>query len=136
MKFFTIGYGNRLPKVFFGMIQENDIATVIDVREKPSGWSPFYRFTKKPDSGIVGKLAEASIDYVWIKELGNPFRNDESWRSSYSSLLDLNWSKIYTKLITVTFPVCLMCGCLKVEDCHREIIANKLEALGHGVRHL
>ena len=136
MKFYTIGYGNRVHNVFFEIIKNAGIKTVLDIREKASGWSPFYRLTKKYDTGIVGKLAEINVDYIWLPDFGNPFRNNKNWRSDYANLLDLKWDKHVSKLVATKHPACLMCGCLRVENCHREIIAQKLKVLGHEIRHL
>jgi len=136
MKFFTAGYGNKRPEVFFDLLKEVGILTLVDVREKPSGWSSSYRFTKKSDTGIVSEVMKRNINYIWIQELGNQFRKGEHWRSQYPDYLDSIWDEVYEKLITINSPACLMCGCSKVEVCHRGVIAKKLEALGHDVKHL
>ena len=136
MKFYTAGYGNKRPEEFFDLLKEAGVSTLIDVREKPSGWSSSYRLTKKSKTGIVGELTKRNIGYVWIHELGNQFRKCEDWRSLYSDYLDSIWDEFYKKLISINSPACLMCGCAKVEVCHRGVITKKLDVLGYEVKHL
>jgi len=52
------------------------VAAVVDVRLNPSSRKP--GFSRK---GLSEKLAEAGIDYVHEKELGNPPDNRESFRT-------------------------------------------------------
>jgi len=52
MKVYTIGFGNRLPVVFFNLLRDAGARTLIDVRDKPSGWSASYKLTKDPINGI------------------------------------------------------------------------------------
>jgi uncharacterized protein (DUF488 family) len=136
MRFYTIGYGNRTPETFLDILQEAAVRTVIDIRDKPSGRIYSYTKTGSDNKGIQGLLSTRGIAYLWLKELGNPFRNEKEWRPKYTALLATVWENAYPRLLRVKEPACIMCGCLRGENCHRQDVANLLLQEGHEVLHL
>ena len=136
MKFYTVGYGNRPPEVFLEILQGAAIRTVIDIRYKPVGRISSYTRTKSADKGIQGLLSSRGIAYLWLGELGNPFKDDDDWRTKYPPVLAAAWESARPKILVADGPACIMCGCLRIEMCHRKYVADLLIQLGHEVLHL
>jgi uncharacterized protein (DUF488 family) len=136
MKFYTIGYGNRKPEVFLEILQRAAVRTLIDIRYKPAGRIYSYTKAESDNKGIQGLLSTCGIAYLWLGELGNCYKDDDDWRSKYTALLATIWENVYPGLLRAEEPACIMCGCLKVANCHREYVANLLLQEGHEVLHL
>jgi len=65
----TIGYGNTKPEDFKGHLMMLDINWVVDIRGGENARIAPYRPGLK-----IKKFLEPSFNYLWLKELGNPFR--------------------------------------------------------------
>ena len=134
---FTIGYGGRRPPELLGLLTENGIKTVVDVRLRPDCSSMgFYAKRKSSKLGIEHTLGLRNIDYVSLVELGNPFKDFANWRHRYQQLLSLAGDLLTERLQRVNAPFCLMCAEKRVADCHREEIARHLMRRGHRVEHI
>ena len=137
MKLFTIGYGGRKPQEFLQLLQAHRIKTVVDVRLRPDRASMgVYTQAKSPEKGIQGLLRQAEINYISFIELGNLFRSDEHWRARYRLLLDRAGDLLTDRLASVAPPFCLMCAERRVEDCHRQDLADYLMKQGWEVEHI
>jgi uncharacterized protein (DUF488 family) len=66
---FTIGYEGRALDELIAMLASNKIERVIDIRELPL--SRRRGFSKTP---LGAALAAAGIEYVHMREAGNPYR--------------------------------------------------------------
>ncbi|WP_407356822.1 DUF488 family protein [Methanolobus sp. WCC5] len=133
MKCYTIGYGNRLPEDFTGMLIENGITHLVDIRRYPQ--STFREYDKEslelllPMNGIsyfhcegVGGMREhAYVEYM----------DTEPFRSSLARLIDL-----IRKVHEDNGRVVLMCAEKSPKGCHRQYLSLKLEENGVEVIHL
>ena len=137
MKFFTIGYGGRQPQELLALLQQHGIKTIVDVRLRPDRASMgVYTQAKSPEKGIQALLCQVSINYVSLVELGNLFRDDESWRERYRLLLERAGDLLTERLASVAPPFCLMCAEQQVSKCHRQDIAEYLVKQGWEVEHI
>lgn len=132
-QFFTIGYEQRDIDEYIERLEENDIKTLIDVRELPL--SRKKGFSKTP---LKEACENAGIKYRHISELGapkdirDPLKNDER---------DFDWFKrqykgeISDKDAYIDFltrwagheNIALTCYERDNEECHRNIVAEKMK---------
>ena len=137
MKFFTIGYGGRLPQEFLDQLQEYGVKIIADVRLRPDRASMgCYTQAKTPDKGIEKILTERGIGYISLVELGNVFRHEEEWPQLYQELFTHAGELLTRRIAGLPQPFCLMCSEKHVAECHRRIIADFLVQQGHEVEHI
>ena len=138
MKFYTIGYGGRVPAEFASLLHEHGIRSVADVRIHPERASMgVYVKARMADKGIERLLAEQGIAYRSILELGNLFRDFDDWRPSYRALFERAGDLLVGRLDELPEPFCLLCAEKRVADCHRLVIADFLVATrGWSVEHI
>jgi uncharacterized protein (DUF488 family) len=138
MKFYTIGYGGRVPGEFAGLLIQHGIRTVADVRIRPDRASMgAYVKARTAEKGIEKLLAERGIGYRSILELGNLFRDLDDWRSPYRALFERAGNLLVSRLGELPGPFCLLCAEKRVAECHRQVIADFLvETKGWSVEHI
>jgi uncharacterized protein (DUF488 family) len=138
MKFYTIGYGGRLPAEFASLLVLHGIRTVADVRIRPDRASMgAYVKARTAEKGIERLLEERGIGYRSILELGNLFRDLDDWRSPYRALFERAGDLLVSRLKELPEPFCLMCAEKRVAECHRQVIADFLVAnRGWSVEHI
>src|ERR1700678_341217 len=89
MKFYTIGYGGRVPADFASLLVLHGIRSIADVRIHPDRASMgAYVRARSADKGIEKLLADRGVAYRSFLELGNLFRDLEDWRPSSRALFD------------------------------------------------
>jgi uncharacterized protein (DUF488 family) len=137
MKFFTIGYGGRIPDEFLGLLGRYGITRVVDVRLRPDRASMgAYVKAKESSKGIEGLLGRAGIEYLSLVELGNLFLGFDDWQVRYRTLLEKAGDLLFERLLGISKPFCLMCAEKLAEQCHRAIIAEYLVKKGWEVEHI
>ncbi len=138
MKFYTIGYGGRVPDAFAGLLIQHGVRSIADVRIHPERASiGAYVKARTADKGIEKLLAERGILYRSILELGNLFRDLDDWRPVYSLLFERAGDLLVSRLGDLPEPFCLMCAEKRVADCHRLVIAEFLvKTNGWTVNHI
>ena len=132
MKFYTIGYGGRMPSDFTRILVESGVQTVADVRLYPERASMgSYVRAKTQGKGIQGLLERSGIGYASLPELGNPFLKDLDWTTKYTELIAKEGDLRIKGLALLPEPFCLLCAEKKVVECHRLQIAEFLVSKGH-----
>ena len=67
MKFYTIGYGERKPEDFVGLLKPKGIKTIIDVRLRPDrARIGSYKLIEDSDRDIRYVLSAISIEYIFV----------------------------------------------------------------------
>jgi len=138
MKFYTVGYGGRVPDELASLLVLHGIRSVADVRIRPDRASMgAYVKARTPDKGIERLLAERGIGYRSIVELGNLFRDLDDWRPHYRALVERAGDLLVSRLGEMPEPFCLLCAEKRVAECHRQVIADFLVATnGWSVEHI
>jgi uncharacterized protein (DUF488 family) len=138
MKFYTIGYGGRMPSDFLNLLIEHQVRALADVRIRPDRASMgAYVKARTPDKGIEKLLSDGGILYRSVLELGNIFKETGDWRPSYRALFERAGDLLVGGLEELPEPFCLMCAEKRVSECHRLVIADFLVATrGWTVEHI
>jgi uncharacterized protein (DUF488 family) len=139
---FTIGYGSREIVDFLRVLQEHDIAFLIDVRSRP-----YSRY--KPDfskEALEAHLRSAGIRYVFMGDtLGgqpdDPTCYDENGKVSYERIRQTAFFAQGIERIRAAWEqqlrVILMCSEGKPEACHRSmLIGDALQDIGIEPAHI
>jgi uncharacterized protein (DUF488 family) len=141
-KFWTIGYENVGVPDFVAALKAAKVKTLIDVREIAN--SRRAGFSKK---ALAASLEEAGILYVHMKALGTPKAGREAARKGDSKTMhrifearlaepESEIALAETAELARNGRVCLMCLEHDWRDCHRAIIAKRLEKRGFAATHL
>ena len=140
----TIGHSTHSMEAFLEMLRSFGIGALADVRRFPaSGKYPHFNQQR-----MEQWLAAASIEYVWLPELGGrrkPLRDSHNtiWRNaSFRGYADYMETEPFRdgieRLLQVAHqrPTALMCAEAVWWRCHRALIADYLKARGIDVIHI
>ena len=145
MILYTIGFTKKSAEQFFGLLEANQVARVIDIRLHPGG--QLSGFAKQGDLAWFLRTL-VNIDYVYLPmlaptaEIMKGFQTGKQWETyaaEFEALLDQR--DIPDALDRTLFdpgPACLLCSEDKAEHCHRKLVAERI-AQGWGdveIRHL
>lgn len=139
----TIGYERSTLADFVATLQLANVQTLVDVRERAQSRRP--GFSKK---SLSLALEEVGIEYLHLSQLGDPKEGRDAARAGNMQL----FCEIYLGVIASQpaqealhqletlaseKKICLMCFERNQSDCHRKIVAERLEArLGIKATHL
>lgn len=133
---YTIGYGGREDPVndFLTILKRHRIRVLADIRAEPirlrpfrkGGWPTFSYAPPKP--GIREFLQEHGISYLWLQELGNPYRKQDRFMIKFAALMEQRGSELTERLRAIDQTVCILCACKDYRNCHRKIVADYLKA--------
>ena len=145
MILYTIGFTQKSAERFFGLLEDNQVARVLDIRLHPGG--QLSGFAKQGDlAWFLQKLA--NIDYAYLPilaptaEIMKGFQTRKRWETyaaEFEALLDQrNIPAALDRSLFDPGPTCLLCSEDKAEHCHRKLAAERI-AQGWGgveIRHL
>ncbi|MCC6726874.1 MAG: DUF488 domain-containing protein [Saprospiraceae bacterium] len=130
IKLYTIGFTGKNASQFFGLLRNNEVSTVIDVRI--SNASQLAGFTKASDFpfflGEIGGIGyEHNLDFAPTRELLDLYRHKKmTWKEygdAYLNLIDMR--KIGNKIHPENLHQhCLLCSEHGPEKCHRRLLAE------------
>jgi uncharacterized protein (DUF488 family) len=123
---FSVGYEGRKPGELIALLERAGVRRVVDVRELPL--SRRRGFSKTP---LREALAAHGIDYIHLREAGNPYRNlrDDLPRCLrlYAKYLDTHPRVLdAVDAALADRRSALLCVEARADVCHRSVLAKKL----------
>jgi len=142
---YTIGHSTRSIGELIAVLQAHHIATLVDIRAFPMS----RRLPQFKRESLEHSLAEAKIQYLWMKALGGyrkkitdespniALRND-SFRNYADYMLTVEFEQAMTELIAAAEKsrTAYMCAERLYFRCHRMLVSDWLVARGHEVLHI
>lgn len=129
---FTIGYEGLNIDTFMSLLADNDIDTVVDIRELPLSRKP--GFSKK---ALANVLNLSGREYVHMVDLGCPkpvrdhYREDCNWKrytEGFLKHLKMQEEAIAEVSALVASSNCvLLCYEADFNYCHRSMVANAVK---------
>jgi uncharacterized protein (DUF488 family) len=127
----SIGYEGRDINELIRYLRQESVDVLVDVRLNPISRKPGLSKRRLAES-----LASAGIDYVHMRELGNPKDNREGFRAGDRLARDRFWQLLRTEEATQALRhvtelldnevVALLCFEGEHSDCHRGLVAEAL----------
>ena len=141
---FTLGYEKRTLEEFIGILADNRITVLIDVRE--TAWSHKPGFSKRSlrtaleRSGITYLHADFAGNPKWLRREAGSHAESLAWYRWYLGEFDeivSDFNAVVDGYLADGARVCLTCYERHAEDCHRAIIAEiGRKHGGYDVQHL
>lgn len=140
---FTIGYERSSLSDFVATLQLAGVHVLADIRDRAQSRRP--GFSK---SALTEALCKANINYIHLKELGDPKEGREAarrgdfgeFRRVFSGVMESDQAKSAVLQIAELLKesnVCLMCYERDEKTCHRKIVSDDLKKrTGKPVTHL
>jgi uncharacterized protein (DUF488 family) len=136
MKIYTIGFTQKSAAEFFGLLKQNGIQRLVDIRISPQG--QLSGFARQEDLPFFLDELVNHCTYVYLpvlaptKEMMHAYRAGGDWSHYMKSYLALmNERHIPEALDRAEFEAarsCLLCSEASAEKCHRRLIAERLAA--------
>lgn len=140
----TIGHSTRSLPEFIGLLQENDVECVVDIRTIPrSRYNP--QFNKDT---LLAELAKMKIDYIHLEGLGGLRHTtadspNTGWRNaSFRGFADYMQSDEFEKSLDDLIAIAskkrsvIMCAEAVPWRCHRSLVSDALLARNINVIHI
>jgi uncharacterized protein (DUF488 family) len=130
--YYTIGYESLSTSQFFEMMRQHRIRAVVDIRAKP------FSYREEWNKINLKMATEArGMSYIHMEELGNPYKDEKVWREKYRAhLAQRGLDRILGELKKLTAPICILCYCGDVRECHRGVLTQELSRMGYTGMHL
>ena len=132
MKIYTVGYEGLDIDSFLSLLAENDIETVVDVREMPLSRKP--GFSKKSRASVLNLSGR---EYVHMVDLGCPkqvrdrYREDGNWKRYTEGFMKhlKTQDDAIAKLsaLVATSNCALLCYEADSNFCHRSMVASAVK---------
>ena len=133
MKIFTIGFTQKNAETFFGLLKENGVKTLIDVRLNNT--SQLAAFAKGGDlkfflSAIVGAEYIHDTLLAPTESLLKRYKKGETtWEEYEVEFKDIMKERDIAEHIRKMYadspsPACLLCSEATPEHCHRRLVAD------------
>ncbi len=141
---FTIGFAGKTAEQFFLLLQEAEVAKVLDIRENRVG--QLQGFAKHPDIAFfLERIVGAAYEYEPLlapsPEIRKAYRTSRDWGQYEESFKRLMAERgVLDKMGSQPFEgrVALLCSEPGPEKCHRRLVAEMLAAhwgaTGHRVQ--
>lgn len=133
MKLFTLGFTKKSAERFFGLLQENQVKRLVDIRLHPDG--QLAGFAKQRDLAyFLSRLANCDYHHLEIlaptEEILATYRKDHQWPTyvqRFEALMDeRNVPHVLDRHFFEAERCCLLCSEATPEQCHRRLVAERL----------
>jgi len=134
MKLYTIGFTQKRAEEFFGLLTENKVQRLVDIRLRPGG--QLSGFAKQEDLPYFLKRLANNCQYVHLSELAptneilDEYRSTSDWESyarRFEALMDeRNIPAILNRSDFESIQSCFLCSEPTPEHCHRRLVAERL----------
>ena len=125
MKLLDFGYQGKSLSDLANFLKKHKVDVLVDVRENS------VRVRKFKKNSLEALCRSLNVEYVWARELGNPFRHESSWQEAYEAYL--NHSEAARKrieelkrLLLDGKTLCLLCYEQNPNACHRTLVKKLL----------
>lgn len=136
VKIYTIGFTQKSAEKFFGLLKENNIKTLLDVRL--NNVSQLAGFAKGRDleyflKEIVGATYIHDLEFAPTKEILDNYKKKiitwDDYEKQYNRLLDNRNVKqrVIKKYGNEFDGVCLLCSEVEASKCHRRLAAEYIQ---------
>jgi len=142
MQIYTIGHSTRTLAELIGLLRENGIKRLADIRRFP-GSRRYPHFSKE---SLSKSLPEAGIEYVHVVELGgrrdplldspNTGLRNLQFRGYADHMASAEFRNALDALLATDVPTAIMCAEAVPWRCHRNLVADELTRRGHEVVHI
>jgi uncharacterized protein (DUF488 family) len=134
MKIYTIGFTQKSAEELFGLLGDNHIERLVDIRLKPSG--QLAGFAKQEDLPYFLRELSNGCLYTHMpllaptKEILEEYRDDHDWVryvERFERLMDERHIPFSLgKEMFESERCCLLCSEALPEKCHRRLVAERL----------
>lgn len=132
--FYTIGYERLGIEELFLLLLGAGVKRLIDVRVNPWSNVPDYCAAALEERlRAIGEERGHFIEYISMRELGNPFR-DQGWKEQYRQRITKNKALKELHDLIISRPSALMCYEKDPSDCHRSLLAQVMRER-YGLEH-
>jgi uncharacterized protein (DUF488 family) len=133
VKIYTIGFTKKPAERFFGLLQENHVGRLIDIRLKPGG--QLAGFAKQDDLAyFLRELIGCEYHHFDLlaptEDILTTYRQDRDWQRyerQFEALMDER--DVLNRLDSAFFsekPCCLLCSEDTPDQCHRRLVVERL----------
>ncbi len=132
MNLYTIGFTQKNAPQFFGLLRQNGVRRLVDIRLNPSG--QLSGFARRDDLPYFLKELAGGCEYLYLPELAptkelmlaiRETRNWDGYVTRFEALMD--GRDIPAALDRSIFEAaCLLCSEATPEHCHRRLVAERL----------
>jgi len=141
---FTIGHSTRCLDEFVGLLRENGVRLLVDVRRYPVS----RRYPHFTGAALAASLAQAGIEYRHEKDLGghrdprpdspNTALRAAAFRGYADSMATPLFRAALARLTAdaAARPTVILCAEADPQRCHRQLVADALVARGGRVVHI
>jgi len=133
IELYTIGFTQKTAERFFGLLRENQVDVLVDIRRRPEG--QLAGFAKKADLPFFMKQLVGG-EYLHLPVLAPDddlltwYRKSKDWQefeTRFNAQMDQeDVPAVLDKSIFATHRCCLLCSEAKPEHCHRTFVAERL----------
>jgi len=134
MILYTIGFTQKSAQEFFGLLKENQVECLVDIRLKPSG--QLSGFAKQDDLPYFLHELAGGCSYLYLpllaptKDILEDYRSDGDWpayEKRFENLMnERGIPDVIDRDIFETKRCCLLCSEATPEKCHRRLVAERL----------
>lgn len=143
MTVLTAGYGNRGFAGFIDLLKSHGVTHFVDVRSVPQ--SSYWEDFRRPN--LERLVPEMGLRYVWMGDTLGGVRDSPILCKDPGAVdldplrrtdeMALGVGRVKQAAAREGWRLCLVCGCLRPENCHRSrLVAPALIAAGLDIRHI